>query len=178
MKTRLKNERGFSLTEVILTLVVGTLLAGASSQTMVNSMTSYASIANRRATVSDSRYAMNQVTYELRGLSTAKIKSINSTEIYFTDSTGSDSSFHLATNGSNLALFRGSEVLLDKVESFSIDYYNDQGQEIAATAENIPNIRRIKVDITASPISKEGAITLSTIITPRQFIGFANYQYQ
>ena len=178
VKTGIKNQKGFSLTEVVLTLVVGGILAGVSSQTMVNNMNSYSSMANRRATVSDSRQSMNQVAFELRGLTTSKIQEITPTRISFADSSGSNTSFRLATNGSTLAIFRGNDVLLDRIDSFVLNYYNAQGQEISAEAASIPNIRRIKVSLVTSPIASEGKISLSTTITPRQFIGFANYQNQ
>lgn len=174
----LKNQNGFSLTEVVLTLVVATMLAGVSSQTMMNNMDSYAFMATRRAAVADSRHSINQVSYELRGLTTAEITEITPTKISFKDTQGNSTNFRLATNGATLAVFRGSEVLLDRVNSFTFNYYNDQGQELSAEAGNIPNIRRIKVNITTAPVSDEGQIALSTIITPRQFIGYANYQVQ
>lgn len=174
----IKNQNGFSLTEVVLTLVVATMIAGVSSQTMMNNVGSYAFMASRRATVADSRHSMNQISYELRGLTTAEVTEITPTKISFNDSSGSSTNFRLATNGSTLAVFRGNEVLLDRVNSFVLNYYNDQGQELSAEAGNIPNIRRIKVSIVTAPVSNEGQITLSTVITPRQFIGYANYQVQ
>lgn len=178
MVNKMKNEKGFSLTEVVLTLVIASLIAAASSQTLFNNMDSYASIANRRSTVSDARHSMNQISSELRGLTTSEIQGVTATQINFADSNGSNTSFRLDTNGNTLAVYRGNDILLDRVNSFVLNYYNDQGQEINPDPQNIANIRRIKVSISAAPVSEEGQIALSTIITPRQFIGFANYQYQ
>lgn len=172
----LKNHRGFTLVEVVLALVLGTIFMTTSSSMILNNIDSYQFQTSRKAALSDVRYALNRISRELRYLETTDITNIFSVKIDFLDETGTATNFRLVTSSGNLSLYRGTLVLIDRISSFSIKYYDDQGIELVADPASIPSVRRIKVSIASEPVAQEGVITLTTTITPRDFLDYNNYR--
>lgn len=173
---QLRNQNGFSLLELILALLVGGIVIGVSSQTLVSNVDSYSFITNRKAALGDVRYAINRISHELLRIGESDLQNIDSTRIDFYDSDGTLANFRLGTNGANLGLFRGSDLLVDRVSTFSLEYYDGDGNVVSPTSGNETLVKRIKMTITTEPKNDEGSITLSTVVTPRVFIGYSNYQ--
>jgi hypothetical protein len=176
MIRRLKNSKGFTLVEAVLGLVMGAMVLGVTSQTLLNNMDSYTFVANRKSALGDARYAMDRMSYELLRVDSADLVAIEPTRIRFTDDTGTLTSFRLGTNGDTLALFRDTDLLVDKISSFALTYLDNDGNTVAPDAVNIPQVKRIKITLTTEEVDDEGQITLSTTVTPRVFIGYSNYQ--
>lgn len=173
---KLKNSHGFTLIELLLSIVVAGTIFGIAAETMMREADTYSFITNRKTTIADVRYAMNRMSHELLRVETSDIKDISGNKIDFTDENGNTTSFKLATNGSDLAVYRGSDILIPKVQTFTIEYQDGQGNTLTAEPGQISNVRRIKLSVATEAKSNEGSITLSTTVIPRDFIGYANYQ--
>lgn len=163
--------------EVVLALVVGAMIVGITTESMINNVDSYVFLANRKAALGDARYAMNRISQELLTVNTGNITTTNGTKIVFTSDAATSVEFKLAANGSKLGIFRNSDLLVDNVSSFTFAYYDANGAQLDPLAAGTPAAtKRIKFTITTQAVDNEGNVTLSTIVTPRDFIGYNNYQ--
>lgn len=177
MMQRLKRTGGFSLIEVVLALVISAMVVGVTTEGMLNSVDSYSFIANRKSALGDVRYAMNRISEDMLRVNSGDITTTNATEIRFTDETAAATSYRLATNGSGLGVFRGADLMVDKVSAFTVAYYDGNGNVLDPTLGGTPsNTRRVKFTITTAPVSGEGSVTLTSTVTPREFLGYNNYQ--
>lgn len=172
----LNSIRGFTLVELMLSIVIAGAIFGIAAETMIRQADTYSFIANRKSTIADARHALNQMVDELLHVETSDITTITASSITFVDKSGGSTSYSLSTDGSNLAIFRGSNVILPNVSAFDIEYQDENGTALTASTGQIPNVRRIKLTITAAATANEGDISISTLVTPRSFIGYTNYQ--
>lgn len=190
MLKRLKNNRGFSMLEMVLALVMGSLIVGATSQSLLDNAQSYTFIANRKSALGDARYAMNRMTQDILRLKSAGLVISSPLGIQFTDTDGATpTGFYWAANssGSGNALWRGDlsdgtaddQILIDNVSSFNVTYY-DQANNALATTDDPAEVRRIRIQLSTAAIEQggvnEGSVTLQTTVTPRDFIGYNGYQ--
>lgn len=178
MHTTLKDKTGFSLFELILALLIGSLVLFGSFSLMNNYLSGYAFLANRKSALSDIRHAANRIASELMLLETSDISSISSTRLDFTDENGNATHYRLDTNGPDLAIFRGGNLLVDRVQSLEIAYMDGNGNALPTLPSSINSIRRIGVKIESEPLDQEGAIIIKKIITPRNFIGYENFTFE
>jgi len=174
----LSNDRGFSLLELLLSITIAGLIFGVAAETMIRQADTYAFVSNRKATIADIRHTVNQITYEFLRLETSDIIDISDSNIDFIDHNGDSTDFHLDTGAAagTLSLYRGSNEVLKNVSSFELEYQDETGAILDAIEEEISNVRRVKVTITTEAVGEEGNISLSTMITPRSFIGYNNFQ--
>lgn len=172
----IRDQRGFTLLELVLSIVVGGVIFGIASETLVRQADTYSFIANRKNSIADVRFGMNKISHELLRLETSDIQAISPTGISFLDENGQGASFSLGQDGSSLSVYRGNDALVEDVASIDFEYHNGDGEVIDAVDANIDDVRRIKVTITTEPKGDEGAISISTTVVPRSFIGYANYQ--
>lgn len=162
--------------ELMLSIVIAGAIFGIAAETMMRQADTYSFIANRKTSIADVRYAVKRINHELLRIESEDITSISSSGISFVDENGQNTDFSLGSDGADLAIFRGNDVLVPKVSAFDIEYQTGTGTALQPTEDQIENIRRIKVTITTEPIGNEGAISVSTTVIPRSFIGYANYQ--
>ncbi|EKD50774.1 MAG: hypothetical protein ACD_62C00431G0006 [uncultured bacterium] len=172
-----KNKIGFTLVEVILTLIVTGSLFAIVAGIMQQQVQTFAFISDRKATMGDVRRTLNDMNYELLHITHENIQAISSTSINFVDSAGQNSSYTMGLNGQDLSVFRGNDdVILPGIQSFFIEYQDGMGNELEPLDENIPSIVRIKLTITTEPKNDEESMTISTTVIPRDFVGYSNYQ--
>lgn len=175
----LLNHRGFTLLELLLAMTVAGIIFGVATETMMRQADTYSFVSNRKTTMASLRHTMKQITYEFMRLSTDDILDISPTKIEFINFDGDDTSFHIDTASAgdgSLSLYSGSDEILLNTQSFDLEYQDGSGNELDEDPEQIDEIRRIKVTISTEAQANEGSITLSTLITPREFIGYNNFQ--
>ena len=175
----LKNQKGFTLIQLIMGLVVGGILAGVTSEILYTQANSYHYIADKKETMSDVRYALNRFSSELmRMQDEADITGVSSTDIQFLDLNGSTVHYELDNDADTgtMALFRNNVVILSHVDDLEFTFYNADGDEITGNAENMADIRRIKMQVTTEDLNGRPGVTLTTAITPRIFLGYNEFQ--
>jgi Tfp pilus assembly protein PilW len=185
MIKRLKSSGGFSMLEMVLALVMGSLIVGATSQSLLDNVDSYTFIANRKSALGDARYAMNRMTQELLKVkSTSNLTISNIKGVQFNDDTGTSVGFYIDSNGaSGNALWRGDvsdgtaddQKLVDNISVFNVSYYDANGATVATNGDSTL-VKRITIQLSTAAIGNEGSVSLQTTVTPRDFIGYANYQ--
>jgi len=126
MSKRALNKKGFTLLEIIISLVlvgIVTAVIGVSSNYLVNSFLFSGKNAD---TLLKGQVAMARMAKELNNIKTVYVASTNGTQIKFTsyrDAVAVDHLISWGGSGTNL-LFDG-DILADQVSSFSLAYYND-----------------------------------------------------
>lgn len=175
MVNYIRDNRGFTLVEIIMYIVIAGLGMGVTYGAFSSQVDSYSNIAQRKMAMSDTRYAINRITYELMRVENSNISSITSHRVSFTDSSDSSTSFQLSGSGDSQSLDRGTEKLLDHVKTFDVVYYDEDGNVLDAIDDNISQIRKFEITVTTLAQGDEGELSLSATITPREFI-YDNYQ--
>jgi|APSaa5957512576_1039674.scaffolds.fasta_scaffold154687_1 prepilin-type N-terminal cleavage/methylation domain-containing protein len=176
MFKRLKNKKGFTLIELLLSLVVSGIILGIASETMISQADTFSFISNRKNTIADIRQALTHISYDIKRVDAEDITDISSSNISFTNEEGAATSYKLDADGENLAIYKGSDILIPNVEDFTVNYYDENGDELDADADQIEFVKRIKFTIETKANAEEGNITLSTLIVPRSFLGYNNFQ--
>lgn len=175
MISRLRNNRGFTLVEIVMYITIAGLGLGVAYEAFTSQVDSYSFIAQRKMAMTDARYAVNRMTYELMRVESDDITSITDHQISFTDLNDASTNFQLSGSGDSQALYRGSEKLLDHVKTFDVKYYDEDGNQLEANDANVSQVRKFEITITTAEQGEEGEVSLSTTITPRAFV-YDNYQ--
>lgn len=170
-----KNKKGFTLLEVILTMIIVGIIMGVVSQILLGGAQTYSFVSNRKATLQDVRQAMFRIGQELERIDTADINAITNTSINFTDDKGFATTIRLVSAGSDLVVFRGPNALVNHVKDFNIEYFDSLGNYLTPGLATISLVRRIKVNIKTKPVGNEGEVAMSSYIAPRAFLGYENY---
>lgn len=179
MIKHLKNQKGFTLLQIIMGLVVGGLIAGLTSEILMGQAESYSYITNKKEALSDVRFALNRFTNELmRMQDSGDITGATASQIQFYDKDGSSVSYSLQTDSSSgtLMLARNGESIVDNIDSISFQYYDSNGTELTNPSSSISSIRRIKITIATDEVNNQPGVTLTTSVTPRVFIGYNGFQ--
>lgn len=179
----IRDVRGFTLFELVMSMILGGVIFGVAAETMIQQAESFSFIANRKESITDVRVTMNRMTHELLRIESSDLQNINSNGIYFSDVDGDNTSFAYVADdvGSDEVdlisgkIYRGATVLLDGVSDFQIEYLDEEGNTLTAEDTNIEEVRRIRLSITMAEKGSEGEINVTTLVTPRSFIGYANY---
>lgn len=175
------DNKGFSLMEIILSIAIAGVMFGMVSETLLDQAETSAFVSVRKRTITDVRQTLNVMTEELQHIGTGDILDISSSRIEFYDSTGTATSYELETDGDDLAIFRGNDdVLLPNVGDFTIEYQDEDGNTLSTQADqlaaSIEDTRRIKLSITTESDVEGGSITMDSLVVPREFLGYSNYQ--
>jgi prepilin-type N-terminal cleavage/methylation domain-containing protein len=129
-----RGKKGFTLVEMILTMIVTAAIALVVGQILVSGMESYSLIVDRREAMQGVRLAVNVMSGELREIANPQsdISAISQNSISFTNAIGNPVTYQIL--GSNL--LRNSKVLASGMASGSeFAYYTSGGNVTANPAE-------------------------------------------
>lgn len=171
LKAKVQNSKGFSFVETTLYVSVASIIMATASQAMMSQIESYSQLTQTQTEVMDTHYALHSIANELLRVDSTDIIAIASSQIDFVDANGTTTKFTTGTYKGHTALFRGSDVLLPDIQSFTMTYYDEHGHQ----TNNISNVRQYKVTIKTVQTGKEGVVNLTTTVTPREFL-YANYK--
>lgn len=164
-------QKGFSLVEIILTIIITGILAGITSQILLDHTEAYSFIKHRQSTLSDIRYALTRVNHELLRVKTDDLVSMTANDLSFFDVDGKQTSYHEGLHLGAKALFRGNEPMVAPIKSLTIKGYDDKDQETT----DIQALRKIQFSVATQPAGKEGSINITSTIMPRAFL-YEGYQ--
>lgn len=171
MSQHLHNQRGFTLLEVLLSLVVVGILGGVTLELMGSHMEAYSFITNRQSSLAEARYAVNRMAGEMLKVTPEDILSVSSTQIDFIDSSGLSTNFRMADYQGSRALMRGNELLAFPVQDFEIRAIT--GEDQLSTDPQV--ILRYEFSLTTQPVGSEPAVRLQSSAMPRSLL-YKNYQ--
>ena len=156
-------------------MVISSLVLTYAAECTLSNMNAYAFYAKRHSSLHDVRNTVNRINYELLDIRTGDITDISPTSISYVDTDGNNSNFHLGVLGDSLAVFRLDKPLVNRLDTFTIHYYDNAGNELIADPANISDIKRIGLSLVTQPIDGEGSISITTTVVPRYFLGYNNY---
>lgn len=167
--------------DLVLSVAVAGIIFGVATNVLHNQAQNYAFIKNRQVAAGDLRQALHLIKEELIKIETADIQDISSTKIEYVDETGSNTSFKLVTDGDKKHIYKGTyDKLLVDVAEFELTYYDANGLELSLLPDDIANsitsLQRIDVKIVLNAKGSGGTLKATTIIIPRVFLGYSNYQ--
>jgi len=162
----IKNNKGFTIIEIIMAIVVVGILAGASSMYIMETVNLWRFLSFRNESVSQGRAAMVRMAREIRGL--ASVTTAGPNELQFDDLTGATINYQLS--GSNL--LRNALVLANDVQNLQFCYYNSNSGPVCSPlcscgvdSADLDDIKRISMELTVQ--SGTQTKTLRTQIWPR-----------
>jgi len=156
--------RGFTIVELILTIVLIGILFGLGSLVLIQGLDSYAHIFARNTTLQRARYAMERMVREIRIISDQNnsLRSIQGTQLSFIDAASLETDFHWTGQ----TLWRGNDRLSDDVTALNFTGFRDDNVVTSAA----PQVRRVRIQLTVAPPGQTAPLVLRTDIFLRNYI--------
>ena len=161
-RERIRNGKGFTLLEIIVSLILVGIMAVLAGMGMVKIVEGFVFARMNAATVQKGQLALNRITKEFNNIA---VSSGNSTSINYDSYSYKD-----GTKGSHSLLWAGTELLLDNdiltdnVHAFTLSYldtYNGISQPTWSSASRV-------IDITLEITGANGIVSVFTMrVTPR-----------
>ncbi len=169
-------QRGFTLIELVITIVVVGILAIAGSRIFADSYTTVRVVNSSQATANDVRYAVERLAREIREVKyidlangysiTSTLAPSSSGMTFVRDINGSDVTVTIARSGSNVTLGYSSpavvSTLASQVSAFTLDFLDlDETSGTGATAATASkaNVRYVVISLTATDATSGQAVT-------------------
>lgn len=165
------NKKGFTLVELILTILVMGIIAVVSAQVLMRGIDTYSLITSRKDALQRARMSMDRMTDELALVNSARLTAIGDTSISFTDALGAASDFRMVVTQTGQQLFRGSDFLSSGIGLIDFDFYQSNGGAAIVPA----NARRINIELTIQTVGGYGSIPLRAEVFPRNFM-YTNFR--
>lgn len=165
------NKKGFTLIELILTIIIVGIIAGVSASVLMRGIDSYALVMNRKDALQHARVGMDRMVSELMLTRLIDITYISPTHIGFFDVNGSATSFKKKTYYNTVDLFRGDDFLAGQISLLNFTFFKSNDQ--AATWPF--DVKRIGIELTIQTIGGYGTIPLRTQVFPRNYM-YSNFR--
>lgn len=157
------SQRGFTLVELCITIVLIGILFASSSLILSSGLNSYSTIHSRGTNAQQTRYAMERMVREIRNTPNT-LQSITGSQVAFIDSQDLTATFTF--DNVNSQLLRDSDVLLENVNGISFTGYDEDGNVTNTAA----NVWRLHVDLETLPEGEDSPMNLSTDIFMRNLM--------
>jgi prepilin-type N-terminal cleavage/methylation domain-containing protein len=167
--TRNLHSKGFTLIEIVMSIVLVGILAGVASMIIMQGARSYSAGQSRGEAHQQARFAMDRMAREIRLIRSRTIADIpvmNPTDLRFTDINGTDVRFQLDGSNNIQRSQNGGvtwNVLASGISALTINYFQQDGVTVAI-ATNLWFI-----DITLTDTQGSESLTLRTRVHPRNF---------
>lgn len=157
-----QKQKGFTLVEMILVIIILSIIATVGSQVMSNGFTAYLSGRDMIDAEWQGRYAMQRMARELRDVRSATAGDLvmGTNQITFTDINANTITYALAST----TLTRNGTALADGVTALEFYYIQDDGIVTAAAATDVSYIT-VNIDVSLNGSN----YSLRNTLHPRSF---------
>lgn len=162
-RTRPPGHAGFSLIELVLTILLIGIIAAVVSQYALQGVRSFSIEQDRGDAHSQARLSVERVAREVRAIRSATgadIPIMAATDLRFYDTLGQDIRFTWAAG----ILTRNGQTLASNVASFAFSYYQSDGSTVAALPTEIWFVR-----MTLTIVQGETSLPMQIQAHPRNF---------
>jgi prepilin-type N-terminal cleavage/methylation domain-containing protein len=157
-------EAGFTLMELILTIVIAGMLAGFSAQMLVAGADTFDYLTVRKEGLEDSRIAMQRIVKEVRqALDPGMIQKATADSLRYTNVNNQS----VQVRYINQSISLNGQALIDHVSQFNLRFFDGSGAQLAFPISNTANIWRIRVSFVYSNDGQ--SMSLQQDIVPRNF---------
>lgn len=162
MRRIVRDQRGFTLTELLVVTAVLAILLGAVILIQQKGQEAYVMGSNRVETQQNARVALDLMTRELRS-ATAVTAIPSSTSMTFTDQNGVSVQYQVSGGTLNRSAGGTTTALIGGVQSLALTYYSAySGQTNTGTATGTASaVRVIKIDLETRTEESAGAGTFA-----------------
>lgn len=160
------NPNGFTLIEIVITIVIVGVLAGIASLIILQGIRAYSDEEARSNVHYQARFAMERMAREIRLIRSASLTDITSMtnlNLRFTDANGSATGFNWANPILNRWNGVGNDVLATGITEFNLNYFQQDGVTPAAAAT------LWFVEITMTSQQGTESLQMRTRVHPRNF---------
>lgn len=178
MKQTGKNNKGFTLIETLAVIVLVGIISTVLSLILVQGVKSYVFARANVSLSQKAQAALARMERELTAISDVDPGS-DETCIMFKRQTATEFFRTIGLNGSELQMNAPADtdagcpdadtgdVLIDRVESFSLQYENSQGNLSDTPPENIKDLRAIRIDFSLDRQDRDSTEDFSVFVSPR-----------
>lgn len=177
IKRYLKNG-GFTLIEVVLTIVIVGIIAGVAAKILMSGLDTYSFVVNRKDATQHARVGMEKMVSELLLIKNSDIRWMYNENFGFWDRDQGGASFKKDAMRGLPVLSRGDEswggddyFLAGQLGIIDFDYLRADGSGTSSAAE----VRKINVELSIDALGGHGAITLRTEVFPRNMM-YSNFR--
>ena len=161
------NSKGFTLIEIVMTIVIVSILAALAAVIILQGVRAYSDEDSRSDIHYQTRLAMERMAREIRMIrSTAAITTFTATNLQFTDVNGSTLGFQWVSPTLNRWNGATNDVLASGVTAFSFSYYK-KDNTVAVLPADLNLLWFIDIAMTAQQGSQ--ALPMRTRVHPRNF---------
>ncbi|MBI2092689.1 MAG: prepilin-type N-terminal cleavage/methylation domain-containing protein [Deltaproteobacteria bacterium] len=164
-------KNGFTLIELILTIIIVGIIALVSAQVLMRGIETYSLVTNRKDATQHARVGMDRMIQELMLLKSLDLTYASDARIDFFDATGALTNFRRASVYSTIDLFRRDDFLAGRISLLDFDFYRSND---AATTVPLA-VRRINIELTTQTIGGYGTVPVRTNVFPRNFM-YTNFR--
>lgn len=161
-------KKGFTLIELILTVIIVGLIAGVSAQVLLQGIDTYSLITSRKNAMDNARVSMDRMVSEFLLLKSLDISSIQEAQIDFVDQLGGATNFKRVNT---IDLYRGNDYMGGPLALLDFDFYKSDGTVTNVAAD----VRKINIELTIQSLGGYGTIPLRTEVFPRNFM-YTNFR--
>lgn len=162
------DERGFTLMESLLSLVIVGIISLAFASVFLLALDGFSRIASRKETLANARYGVNRIAAELIAVQPSQILAISPTLFRFVDQGGNVTDFHSQSESGVVHLYRGADLLARNLTSFSLSYYDAAGNLLTDYSDPSA-LRRVRIDMTVKDMSGLRDMSVRGEVFPRNF---------
>lgn len=159
-------KQGFTLIELILTIVLVGILAGVSAKILLTGLDSYGFIVNRSEALQKARMSITRLFDEFLPLRNSDLTRMEDGALGFLDRDGFHIVIQRLTVGGIPTLFRGADMLASYATFLDFDYLGELGQPVG----NSSLIRRINVEFSIQALGGAGSVNVRTETFLRKFM--------
>lgn len=158
------SERGITLLELVLVVIITAILAGLISNMMFYEVNTYTQITSRTEVLQNSQRVVQLIAREIR-----QIMSPDSIFHASADSFSFDvlNDILFSFNFTNNQILRNDIPLVKSVDAFQFSYFDNLGAQLGNPVANPADIRNITLSLTTSINGQP--FTMTSKVTPRNF---------
>lgn len=161
-----KNKWGFTLIEMLLTIVIIGIMAGVAAKILLSGLDTYSFVVSRKDATQNARIAMDRIASEVLLLEEGDITFIANNRISFEDENGLSTSFQTQVSGNQTNITRGNDFLAGPLGFLDFDYLRADGADAAMISE----IKKINIELSIDSQGGFGPVTFRTEVFPRNFM--------
>jgi prepilin-type N-terminal cleavage/methylation domain-containing protein len=146
MKNLFKNQKGFSLLELVLVIAILAVVSGILARFLINGMDIYSFVDDRKSLVRESRRAVYFMNRDFRQVISQGVTTATATEILYTNYDNDQISYQYANN----EIARNGNTLSEDVSAFQFRYLRADGgyMTLPVTGDSLDFIWNIESEFT------------------------------